>query len=1194
MTEATKTPQERIDELERVINNTREEFIERVSALQLELNSLRESIQSVEEPVSEKSVGISVSYTAKESATPIKLPVESQAQKEPELNQQSTPEPVLNPVQKKMPLPAESGWNEPADNKAFEPNAFDVFLNKFFATIFYFILSRLSIFIAPMQGLFHKVIKLYDHYKDQGKAPVFLMTVAGLLTLTVGFGYLLQYSFYTLFNDALKAITGFVIGISIIGVGVLLAKKKTDFREYAASVIALGIIFNYLTAFFIGPYYGIVSDTTGFVLLMLITLASFSLALIYETKVVAFVTLLGGALMPLVVGQVESVGLVFVLYLFFLSCANLYLSYKINWASLSHITFVLSLSILEYTGISTEINPLITMLLLTGFFYVYVYYWSFDGIKIKEKLSRYDLTLLVSNVFYFLYSMLQVSTDNTTVASVLFLHAVLLAVIVFSLQLLKTALAPVYLLMIGLLIATSAFVLAPVDVTSVIWAIEGLVLLYIGFQYQHKIIRVEGYAIYLVAMLMLLWQLLNDFSSITSSVTTWYWFGLVSFGVLSFVAYRLVGSFKDITDKLEIKAAFVVNEVFTLWGVLSMVLVLDVFMPALKNILLIVPVAWCFYRVSIFRLRFSQVLGFSVLVVLFLYILQAMFYSNTSVISMQTANTWILLAEVLVVTWGLNFYYLRSNIQGRGQLVANKLHQLVFYVPVVLLLLNLLQIGIVHVAESQQLAFGYLWFDFVIVGVLLLVGYWVVNKTESLKEGEIRLFHNTVLSETGSLYLSAFFLYTVAILFNEWMFNLAVVPLLYLLHRSIKEKLPLTEKLAWAHFSFFAVMTWLSYNAVGNLHFSEQSWSTQIAWGELLICAWGMRMVYDRLESKDGLYGLAVKLRIAVYLLIPLLFLPRIFRLYAEYLPVFIWLSFAISWLMYKKLKIKQLLMQLTVLFFVALTTTVLMTLNAVTGAHELPGIAALITGVLVVSIFHYFEKTLQQNSSELSTYINIQLVSPYFYGFALMSFTYALTSVVTLSLLIGAAFFLFIIQQRRLLIVMRQSIRLAYLLVWAGLVTIPVLVFTQVESSTLSVLVSFVAITGLWYVTHQDKAILIVMQRKHMARNVQFWLFHALVFIVYTGVLNLMFESWSVGTSIAMLMHAVVVLFLTLNDDFKALLRLSIVLYALTAAKVLFHDMNDFSHIHKVIALMCMGSILMLAAYFFQRARNNRVISTC
>ena len=176
----------------------------------------------------------------------------------------------------------------------------------------------------------------------------------------------------------------------------------------------------------------------------------------------------------------------------------------------------------------------------------------------------------------------------------------------------------------------------------------------------------------------------------------------------------------------------------------------------------------------------------------------------------------------------------------------------------------------------------------------------------------------------------------------------------------------------------------------------------------------------------------------------------------------------------------------------------------------------------------------------------------------------------------------------------MRETIRVAYLLIWAGFVSVLVLVYLQAETSYLVVIIDLIALAGLWYITHRREAILLIMQRRHMAQNVQFWFFHALVFITYSGVLNLAFEAWSVGTSIVMLMHAVLVLFLTLSDEYKGLLRLSIALYGLTAAKVLFHDMNDFSHIHKVIALMCMGSILMLAAYVFQKVRNNRVISTC
>ncbi|MCK5335191.1 MAG: hypothetical protein KAQ67_03465, partial [Gammaproteobacteria bacterium] len=531
--------------------------------------------------------------------------------------------------------------------------------------------------------------------------------------------------------------------------------------------------------------------------------------------------------------------------------------------------------------------------------------------------------------------------------------------------------------------------------------------------------------------------------------------------------------------------------------------------------------SWCFYRVSKFRLRLAQIIGFYFLLSLFVQVLTGMLNANTTVIMQQSLISWIVIAELLFFTWALHFYYQYFDLQGAGKKMAMILHKSVFYVPVGLLVLSLIQISMQNIAEQKQMEFGYLWLDFIIIGALLLTGRWLLNKENSLQDNELSLRHKYILSETGSLYLTVFFLYTVAILFQEWMFNAAAIPLLFLLHRSVKEKLPLTEKLAWAHFLLFAVMTWLSYQTVGNLHFSEQSWSTQIAWGELLLCAWAMQMVYERSGSKEGTYDLAVKLRIAVYLLIPLLFLPRALRLYAEYLPVFIWASFAISWFMYKKLKIETLLKQLTVLFFVAVITTVLMALNAISGAQQLPGLAALITGVIVISFFHYIEKTIHQKSQNLTLYKSIQLSSPYFYAFALAAFTYALTNLVTLSLLITAVFFLLSIQGKKVRVVMRETIRVAYLLVWAGFVSVLVLVYLQVEKSYLVIPVDLLALAGLWYISHRREAVLQIMQRRHMAQNVQFWVFHALVFITYTGVLNLAFDAWSVGTSIAMLMHA-------------------------------------------------------------------------
>ncbi|MDH5424735.1 MAG: DUF2339 domain-containing protein [Gammaproteobacteria bacterium] len=1203
MTDATKSLQQRIDELEHVLENTRDEFNSRILALKSELGVLRESVQSEQKASLPADVAISGSYTEKQSPAIVQQSSDSVAYERSvttNLNKSPVAEAIKvststekNEQTKSEPASAADS-DDSVNSKTPEPGLLNVFISKFFIAIFYFILSRLSLFTAPFQALFHKLIKLYLHYKDQGKAPVFLMTVAGLLTLTVGFGYLLQYSFYTVFSDTLKALTGFVVGAGIIAAGALLARKQTDFREYAASIIALGVIFNYLTAYFIGPYYGMISESSGFLLLMAVTLSSFVLALIYETRVVAFVTLVGGVFTPFIIGDMEAIGLVFLLYLFVLSCANLYLSHKIKWPALSHIMFVLSLSVIEYIGISKAISSFVIATLLSGFFYMYVYYWSFQGLKIKTQLSRYDVTLLVSNVFYFIYAMLQVSTGDMTVASILLIHAVILAVIVLKFKLLKTALAPVYFLMAGLLVATSVFVLAPVDVSSVIWAMEGLILAYIGFQYQHKLIRAEGYAIYLLAMLGLLWHIMTEGYAVADNTVSWYWTKLLTFGFLSFLAYRLIERFKDSAEPIELKAAFVQNEIYTLWGAAASGFILAVFLPALMSVLLVLPMLWCFYRAAKFRLRFAQLIGFYLFVSFVVNFLAGMVSTDTTFISQQSLTTWILMAETLFFSWALHFYYQRSGLQGRGEKLAAMLHQLVFYVPIVLLVLSLLQIGIRHIANQETLMFSFLWLDFIVVGSLLSISSWVVNKTESLSENESRLPHQYILSETLSLYLTSFFLYTIAILFKEWMFTAAAIPLLFLLHRSLKEDLPLTEKLAWAHFLLFVVMTWFSYQAVGNLHFTEQSLATQIAWAEVLLCAWALQWVYEYSASEQPAYHLAVKVRIGVYLLIPLLFLPRIFRLYTEYVPVFIWLSFAVSWLMYKKLKIEALLIQLNILFFVAVLSTVLMALNAVTGAQQLPGLAALIAGVTVLTLFHYSEKTISRAGGNLTRYTKIALSSPYFYGFALAAFSYALSGQIALSLLISVFFFIYMIQQRRVRVLMRSTMSLAYLLVWSGLIAIPVLVFIKVEDSYLSFAADFIALAGLWYITHQRHAVLSYLQKKSMPRNTQLWLFHGLIFIGYSGMLNLVFDPWSVGTSIAMLVHAVVVLFLTLIDGYKGVLRLSIALYALTAAKVLLHDMNDFSHIHKVIALMCMGTILMLAAYLFQKVKNTRVISMC
>ncbi len=1222
------TLQGKIEALEASISASREEYSARIQALSQELKLLREQSdpatatsesQPVLQPVSQEPITGPVKTAATDMQAVSQHKISSQdiaasaiqsvaASMAAESDSETSGQPRVEAIDDKKAAsrPARSTAQvesrpeprpESRPESRPEPSFMNSLISNAFETFLAYILSSLAIFAAPAQDLYTRLIKLYYHYQKQGKAPVFLMTVAGLITLTVGFGYLLQYSFTMLFSDTLKAATGFFIGVAIIGLGVLLSKKKTDFRDYGASVIALGIIFNYMTAYFIGPYYNIVGETTGLLLLLGVTLAAFSLALIYETRVVSAITLIGGVFMPFVVGEAQSAGLVFLAYLFVLSMGNLYLSWRIKWPALAQITFFLSLSVIEFTGISDAVYPVAAVVLLSGFFYAYTWFWSFNGFQLKEALSKQDLTILVANAFYFIYVVMQLQMGDYLIAGTFLLHAMVLVVLMKALKLIKSVAGPLYMLITGLLIATAVFVLAPADITSIIWAIEGLAMLYIGFKYTHKLIRSEGYVIYIVAMSSLAWQSLLAFDAAAYTDIPWHWINLLAFGVLSFAGYRIICYFKDEASAIELKAAFVQNELFSFWGAISLSAIIIWNTSYAMAILAIIPVTWCFYRAARHQLKFAQITGYFLTLAFIAQIIFGIFDASSAAISQQTVYTWIALLELFGFIWGMRFYYQIFELSGRTRTLAFKLHNVYFYMPLMLVLSALYRVFDENVFGGYPLEFGYLWFDFILVAGLIASSYLLINKTQKFDESASFAHYRYVLNETVSLLASVIFLYTVAILFAEWMYNAAMLPLLYLLHRGLKQKLPLTELFAWLHFVFFAVMTMISYKLVGNLHFSSQPLATMMGWVQMLLSAWALQSVYDHNDCKKRGYQLARYVRIGVYLLIPLLFLPRVLRLYEDYFSVALWGSFTISWLMYRKLQVTALLKQLSVLFIIAIFSTVAMSMSALSGGSELAGLISLCTGVLIASVFHYIEKTLLCENIKKSPYFLLQLISPYFYGFAIAGFSYALLHQIAVVPVIIGLYFVYLLQARRLFNVVRESLHISYVLSWLGLLCVPLLVLYQVFSSTgdmstvmILIAANLVSIVGLWYLTHQRIAVLRLFTGKYTSRNVQYWIFHCLLAAVYTGSLNLIFTDWSVGTSIALLIHAVMVLFLTLSDRYKGLLRLSIALYTITAVKVIFHDMDDFENIHRVIALMCIGSILMAAAYVFQKLRNKQI----
>ena len=155
-----------------------------------------------------------------------------------------------------------------------------------------------------------------------------------------------------------------------------------------------------------------------------------------------------------------------------------------------------------------------------------------------------------------------------------------------------------------------------------------------------------------------------------------------------------------------------------------------------------------------------------------------------------------------------------------------------------------------------------------------------------------------------------------------------------------------------------------------------------------------------------------------------------------------------------------------------------------------------------------------------------------------------------------------------------------------------PVTLFIKMSlaSNALVDLVSVLAsLSFLYLITHKMIGVFYLLRRKIMTPDVYLWGFHIITLMAYVSVINMLI-SGGVSVTIAILIHAVLVLFLTVNEKYKSLLKLSIGLYALTAVKMLFNDMSDYETMHKIIALMCIGSILMGSAYLFQHMKSKKV----
>ncbi|GGQ34416.1 DUF2339 domain-containing protein [Shewanella litoralis] len=356
--------------------------------------------------------------------------------------------------------------------------------------------------LAPLSGLTEQAKSFYQHYQAKGLGPVFLMTVAGIITLTLGFGYLLQFSINNWFSELGKALLGLGVANSIIVGGVFIRQKKPGMQDFGSGLVGLGLILNYLCLYFLGPYFQLIPDVACFGLLLLNTVFGYGLSFKLDTKVVAIVALLGGSLAPLMLLDGGQTPLLYLPYLMLIGICSMVQSHKLTWPILIEITALLHIACIQILGLFIQL-PLaaidwqtgLALLMVNGLFYLY----SIASLLfiIKSTLTPRLLAVPIALMVFTLYTL----TQWSVFAGELFALNALLCGLLYWLIKRDKDISALALAFAGSFAGFAALFLLSVELMGLVLLLEGLLLLWIGCKQLFSPIRAEAYVLLVLGII---------------------------------------------------------------------------------------------------------------------------------------------------------------------------------------------------------------------------------------------------------------------------------------------------------------------------------------------------------------------------------------------------------------------------------------------------------------------------------------------------------------------------------------------------------------------------------------------------------------------------------------------------------------------------------------------------------------------
>ncbi len=358
--------------------------------------------------------------------------------------------------------------------------------------------------ISPESSLSSDIIKKPDESnQSEFNLGSKVFTAVGVVALLLGVGFFLRYAFENnIITPFARVMLGVVSGIALSVGGDFLRKK---FVTYGSTLFGAGLGIIYISIYSAYAFYGLIGLPMAFLFLLIVTSIGVSLALVYDSLPLVSFSFVGAFIIPFVLPITVTIHILFV-YLLVLSLAVLLISYFKNWSgltvgSLFGVFFVVLRFLADTSSLDLKIQTMsyITLIFVIFFFANLISFLSKSPDEIQTGKNNPSESVLISAVpfLYFILGtiVLQVQSDIATFLffiSIFYLAGSFLVRTFFAENVSSVSFSNLMLLIGSLALVGSTALHFNGSSTTVLWALESIVLIAVGYVLRASFTRIFG------------------------------------------------------------------------------------------------------------------------------------------------------------------------------------------------------------------------------------------------------------------------------------------------------------------------------------------------------------------------------------------------------------------------------------------------------------------------------------------------------------------------------------------------------------------------------------------------------------------------------------------------------------------------------------------------------------------------------